>query len=267
MADWCMREPGVELDAVIVRTPWTFRRIRGELRRDGSRLLKKFCQKFLLRERAYDPRDDRTLRALACRERLPGKTLHDLAKIHGFRVTTVADHNSELSESTLTRAQPDAIIFTGGGLIRHNILNIPSIGVLNCHAGVLPVYRGMDVVEWPVLERSDEPLAIGATLHLMDRGVDTGPILLQRSVEMEPNDTFASIRRRIEVLAVELMREGICALRDRTHCFQRQESDEGQQYYVMHPRILAAAQRCLQGCTGNRHADGETQELPPSKAA
>ena len=43
------------------------------------------------------------------------------------------------------------VIFTGGGILGQPLLETARVGILNCHAGILPKYRGMDVIEWPVL--------------------------------------------------------------------------------------------------------------------
>ncbi len=180
---------------------------------------------------------------MAEREHLVAKTLDDVGFIHGIRVITVRDHNEAKAERALQEASPDAIVFTGGGLIRSNILAIPRLGVLNCHAGILPAYRGMDVVEWPVVEGKFD--ALGASLHLMDAGVDSGPILLQQKLDVREGDTFKSLRSRIEPLMVDLVLRGLRGLRDRTLKPHPQEPAEGRQYYVMHPRIKAYAESRL----------------------
>ena len=240
-------EPGVELTDVIVRTPWTPKRIRGELRRDGARLLQKAYKKIVLGEKAYNEGDEENIVSLARRVELPGKTLGDVAAVHGFRVSVVKDHNDARSQEILRQARPDAVAFTGGGMIRRKILEAAKIGVLNCHYGLLPPYRGMDVVEWPVAEHggSAEPPPLGLTVHLMDRGVDTGPILLTRRLDLRPQDTFLSIRTRIEPTSVAMMMEAVRGLRDQTLRPEPQDVDQGRQYFLMHPRILACAQRRL----------------------
>lgn len=238
------REAGVEVVGVVVRTPWTWRRLRDELRRDGKRLLAKAYQKLVLRERAYDPSDPRSLRAMAERAALPGRSLAELTEVIRCPLLAVKDHNERGAEEFLRVVRPDVAAFTGGGLIRPHILALPRLGVLNCHMGLLPRYRGMDVVEWPLLEQPAAP-SIGLTLHFMERGVDTGPILLRRPVAVEPGDTFAVVRRRFEPAMVELMVQGLRGLRDGTLVAEPQQLAAGRQYFVMHDRLLAAAQRNL----------------------
>ncbi len=231
-------EDGIEVALIVVRTPWSLGRIRSELNRDGVRLLQKVRDKLLLTDQT--PGEGDSLKTLAEAGQLAGRTLDDVAFIHGIKVITVRDHNDEKAEYALREAAPDVIVFTGGGLIRANILSTPNLGVLNCHAGMLPDYRGMDVVEWPLVEgRLDH---LGATLHFMDAGVDTGPILLQQPLEVHSSDTFDSLRQRIEPLMVDLMLRGLRGLRDGTLKRKPQQLEDGRQYYVMHPRMKAYAE-------------------------
>ncbi len=142
----------------------------------------------------------------------------------------------------LVQLKPDVVVFSGGGIVREPVLQIPSMGVLNCHSGLLPKYRGMDVVEWAILESKEEP-QIGLTLHFMDRGVDTGPILLRQPEQVQPGDTLARIRRRLEPKMVRLMMRGLRGLRDGSVGSQEQSSEDGRQYFVMHPRLKVVAEK------------------------
>ena len=79
----------------------------------------------------------------------------------------------------------------------------------------------------------------------MDRGVDTGPIILKRNLEIRSDDDLKSIRERLEVLMVALMIEGIHGLCDSSLHSVPQDLDAGRQYYVMHPRLKTFAEGTL----------------------
>jgi methionyl-tRNA formyltransferase len=256
------QEAGVEVVTVLVRSLWSFQRLRSELRRDGPRLVDKVYQKLVVGERSYPQDDTETIAALARSVRLPGQTMTDLAL--GLRVplVTVRDLNDPGAEVALARARPDLIAFTGGGLVRENILSLPRLGVLNCHSGILPRYRGMDVAEWAVLEAGDAPVEMGLTLHLMDRGVDTGPLLLQSRAELRPGDTLAVIRTRLEPTMVSLMLDGIRGLRDGSLEPIPQVPEAGRQYFVMHPRLKAASAERLQRLVAHRFRSAQATETP-----
>ena len=236
--------PGIDVCRIVVRTPWSFRRIRGELRRDGIRLLRKVYRKLVVGDSAYAQTEENIVE-LSVKVGLPRRDLYRLGRYCRIPVSTVRDHNETLSCDAITKAQPDLIVFTGGGLIRDRLLQIPRLGVLNCHMGPLPRYRGMDVVEWPILEHGSATANLGLTVHFMDKGVDTGDVLAQRETVFHDLDTFRRVRDRMEPQMVRLMVETVIGLRDGTVNRTKQRVDSGRQYFVMHPRLYEIAERCL----------------------
>lgn len=235
-------EPGITLAGIVVRTPWSLERIRGELRRDGARLLEKVAGKWLLGEGSYH----RTAGdGSTGREGQPVDQLAQIARRQDCQVVTVKDHNAPKALAFLRGLNLDMIVFTGGGLIRKELLAIPRLGVLNCHSGILPHYRGMDVVEWAILEAGRQAAEVGLTVHWMDQGVDTGPILLPNRVDIQPGETIADLRRRMEPLMVEMVLAAVRAVRAGALNPQPQRAEDGRQYFVMHPRLKACAEKRL----------------------
>jgi folate-dependent phosphoribosylglycinamide formyltransferase PurN len=237
-------EPEIVLSAIVVRSIWSFHRFRAELRRDGPRLLGKIRTKLVLGESALSESDDKNTTEV---ERYAGDDLYEMARRHEIPFISAPDLNDTRVENKLANIAPHLIVFTGGGLIRSNILSIPSLGIMNCHSGILPRYRGMDVVEWPLLEGDAEQTQIGLTLHYMDRGVDTGPLLLQHHETLRAGDTIEAIRARLEPRMIELVLKGIRGLKSDTLEPTPQMVDEGKQYYVMHPRLKEIVERKLRG--------------------
>ena len=246
LAHLIAREPGMELVGMVVRRPWNWGRIRGELRRDGPRLLKKVYQKLVLGDAAFKSSPQRNLLTVAEESELTAKTLQAIAAQAGCTCLTVGDHNDQKSLDFIRAQAPDAIAFTGGGLIRRDLLGIPKLGVLNCHMGLLPPYRGMDVVEWPVLEATTNAPPLGLTVHYMDAGVDTGPLLRHEKFGLESGDDFARIRERLTARMPTLMFDVLSDLRDQRVTPEPQSAAAGRQYFVLHPRLHSVANRRLQ---------------------
>jgi hypothetical protein len=99
------------------------------------------------------------------------RTLREVAKYYGFPVVVCSDQNSPDSIARLKEWLPDLIIFTGGNILRKPMLDLPHLGVLNVHLGLLPEVRGMSTPEWSLLNN----VPVGITIHYVDAGIDTGP--------------------------------------------------------------------------------------------
>ena len=77
-----------------------------------------------------------------------------------------------------------------GTILPADVLSMPKQGFLNAHPGLLPEHRGLDAVCWAL--SNDE--AVGATVHLLDEGIDTGPILIRREMPWEGARTVVEAR-------------------------------------------------------------------------
>jgi methionyl-tRNA formyltransferase len=103
------------------------------------------------------------------------------------------------------------------------VLEIPRIGVLNLHPALLPHNRGWHTPSWAILDRTP----IGATLHFMDSGLDTGDIVAQAALEIRPEDTAHTLYGRLLELEVELFREAWPLLATGSPPRRAQSADEG----------------------------------------
>ncbi len=88
-------------------------------------------------------------------------------------------------------------------LVPPAVLELPRLGVLNLHPAYLPYNRGWHTPSWALLEETP----IGATLHFMDAGVDTGDVVHQRALEVSPGDTADTLYQRLKGLELEVFRE------------------------------------------------------------
>lgn len=91
--------------------------------------------------------------------------------------------------------QPDAIIVAAyGQLIPQAILDIPRLGPINLHASLLPKYRGAAPIHWAIMRGERQT---GITTFSMDAGLDTGPLLLQRAIRIEADDTVLTVESKL----------------------------------------------------------------------
>ena len=251
VAALCRVEPGVEVAGIIVRKILNPARLHSELRRDGVRLIRKIWKKLVLASNDGIANDERGFNHLTDEAGVGSTRLSVFAKRHNIPCIKVDDHNDERSLSGLREMRPDVVAFTGGGIIRKPLLDASGQGIFNTHMGMLPLYRGMDVVEWPILEgRTNDP-GLGVTLHFMDPGIDTGPIAFRREVPIHAGDSIEQLRRRFEPTMVDLMLEGIRAVRDQQLPLEIQAEEDGRQYFIMHPRFYDEVRRGLKRIAGS----------------
>ncbi len=124
----------------------------------------------------------------------------------------------------LTRLDLDFIIAVHFPfIIPSEVLSIPRQGVLNLHPAFLPYNRGWHTASWAILE--DTP--IGATLHFMDEGVDTGDIVHQKQISISPGDTAHSLYQKLKVLELEVFQEAWPQLVSGNYTRKPQDSTTG----------------------------------------
>jgi len=101
--------------------------------------------------------------------------------------------------------QPDLILVAAfGQILRQNVLDMPKFGCINVHASLLPRWRGVSPIPAALLNGDK---VTGITIMKMDAGVDTGPILSQKQIEILPDDTAGSLSERLSRLGAELLIE------------------------------------------------------------
>ena len=99
--------------------------------------------------------------------------------------------------------KPDIIITCAyGSIVPKVILDYPSYGCINVHASLLPKYRGASPIVASILNGEKET---GITIMYMDEGIDTGNIIMSRSIEIEDNDNSLSLSNKLSLLGANLL--------------------------------------------------------------
>jgi methionyl-tRNA formyltransferase len=113
--------------------------------------------------------------------------------------------NNEEFQAQLAAIKPHAIIVVGyGRIIPQWMLDLPPLGNINLHASLLPKYRGAAPIQWAIAKGET---ITGVTTMRLDAGLDTGDILLQREVAIEPEDTAERLAPRLAEIGADLMVE------------------------------------------------------------
>jgi len=118
--------------------------------------------------------------------------------------------NNEEFRAQLATIQPDAIIVVGyGRIIPQWMIDLPPLGNINLHASLLPKYRGAAPIQWAIARGES---VTGVTTMRIDAGLDTGDILLQKEVSVEPQDTAETLGPRLAAIGADLMVETLRGL-------------------------------------------------------
>ena len=120
--------------------------------------------------------------------------------------------NNEEFRAQLEAIQPDAIIVVAyGRIIPPWMLALPRFGCINLHASLLPKYRGAAPIQWAVAMGEN---VTGNTTMLLEEGLDTGPILLQRARAILPEETAADLFEELAAGGAPLVIETLAGLED-----------------------------------------------------
>jgi methionyl-tRNA formyltransferase len=156
----------------------------------------------------------------------------------------VARHDRLGAEETIASLdafRPDLILLVGSDIVPASVLRTPRIGTLNCHYGLLPRYRGMNVAEWAIYQ--DDP--VGVTIHWVDPGIDTGAIAAVEEIQLDPGDDLDAVRSKQQEKSAEMLVDVVRAVARGDAQSLTQAPDEGRQYYRMHPVFREAVDRKL----------------------
>jgi folate-dependent phosphoribosylglycinamide formyltransferase PurN len=167
------------------------------------------------------------------------RSLREVAAVYGFPVVICNDQNSPKAVAHLEKWSPDLLVFTGGNILRKDLLAVPRLGVLNLHLGLLPEVRGMSTPEWSLLQG----IPVGVTIHYIDAGIDTGPILQRQEFpDLAAAESLSDLRNRLIAFGVGKIGEVVAAL-DHGALSAAPQSDlhEDCQFFVMHEWLRARA--------------------------
>ena len=126
-----------------------------------------------------------------------------LALRHGLNVLQPASLGERSVAAAIAQRQPDVMVVAAYGLlVPGGLLGLPRRGSINIHASLLPRWRGAAPIQRALLAGDT---ATGITIMQMDEGLDTGPILLQEGIAINPEDTAHTLHERLATLGGRLI--------------------------------------------------------------
>jgi len=159
-----------------------------------------------------------SLRAVAARAQLAGVvTQPDRPAGRGQRLTPSAVKTAAIElgvrvyeparlrdfAAEIAAQRPDLLVLASyGRILPRSLLELPRLGALNVHPSLLPKYRGATPIQTAL---SDGETETGVSIMLMDEGLDTGDIVLQRQVAIEPSEAYGELHDRLAEIGAELL--------------------------------------------------------------
>ncbi len=235
------RHFGVPVHAVVLRK-FTVRRFASEWHRDGPRLLKKIWRKLILRGDENAAETAVSLTSLLAGLEPEARDVRKRGRELGAQVFEVDDFADVAG--ALSALRPGLALFTGGGLIGAPVIELFAGGIINVHMGHLPQYKGMDVVQAPLLE--GRLASVGLTAHLMAPALDAGPVVTRFSAEPTCYGSLGALRNALSAVMPLMMFDAMLGLFAGRYSPARQPA-AGRQYYFVHPALMPAIENAFSG--------------------
>jgi methionyl-tRNA formyltransferase len=143
------------------------------------------------------------------------------------RVVPPGGCNARAEIDAMRRLAPDAVLVFGTGLLKEELIAAFPGRILNIHLGLSPYYRGAGTNFWPLV--NGEPEYCGATIHFLDAGVDSGPIIAHVRPDLREEDGPHEIGNRTIVSAADMLAQAARAL-ERGDLHGVEQSGDGRLY-------------------------------------
>jgi methionyl-tRNA formyltransferase len=151
------------------------------------------------------------------------ESVEQLARTHGIPVHLTERVDAETID-LVKRVEPDVIVVNSWYTwMPPELYTLPPHGTLNLHDSLLPKFTGFSPVLWALISGESE---FGMTIHRMDNGLDTGDILIQRSLPIGPMDTGTELVMRGMDLIPGALRDALAALESGTAVWRPQNKAE-----------------------------------------
>ena len=137
------------------------------------------------------------------KRRPPPNPSAEVAAARGLRVWSPSSINDPAAAEELGRLRADLLVVCDyGEILKPHVLGRARLGGINLHASLLPKYRGAAPINWAIFHGETET---GDTVFQLTPGMDSGPILAQRSTPIDPEETAVELKARLALLGAELV--------------------------------------------------------------
>lgn len=228
-----LRRSGHCIDSVLVVTPFSVKRFKKILRQRGVQGLKEVAGKLLPCGKSNVKLN--LQKQFLLDNRIPFESLKAWCKANEVSYVVVKNLNSYKSIKCLKASAPDAVIYAGGGILKSSFIKAANQKIINNHSGPLPAVRGMNAVEWSILLKQEPSI----TIHMIDQGIDTGPIISRKRLIISKGETIETIRDKAVISGVLEIVRLFYGLNDINDLNQEKNKKDAlsRQCYIMAPAL------------------------------
>jgi methionyl-tRNA formyltransferase len=144
------------------------------------------------------------------RSTLVAPTVKEIAIAEGIPCLQPERPRGDEFVESIRRLEPDiSVVVAYGHILTAEVIALPRLGTLNIHASLLPLLRGAAPIQAAIRDGFTET---GVTIMQMVQALDAGPILLQRAVPIEPDETYGELQVRLAELGAEALIDALALL-------------------------------------------------------
>lgn len=175
--------------------------------------------------------------------------LIDIAKSDHIPILRFENVNDSRSVSSISEYACDLLVsMSYDQIIRKPLYTLPPLGFINCHAGLLPYYRGRNILNWALINGEKK---FGISVNYIDDGIDTGDLVYQEKFDILLQDDYGSVLKKAHTACGDVLYKAICVIRDGLakptiqkdihpvgfYCTKRREGDEWLDWNLSAERI------------------------------
>ncbi len=140
--------------------------------------------------------------------------LQELGRRHNIDVLFTPNVNDPEFIGKLQKYGADLFVsMSFDQIFKTDIINLPKLKTINCHAGKLPFYRGRNILNWVLINDEED---FGITVHYMDDGIDTGDIILQKKYLITDDDDYSTLLERAYSGCADVLYEAVKMIQNGT---------------------------------------------------
>ncbi|MCK4428340.1 MAG: methionyl-tRNA formyltransferase [candidate division Zixibacteria bacterium] len=134
--------------------------------------------------------------------RLSESPVKKFSKEHNLKVLTPESLKSDDFFCSLEELTPDLSVVVAFRILPERIFTLPKLGTINLHASLLPKYRGAAPINWAIINGETKT---GLTTFYIQKKVDTGDLILQKEIDILPEENFGELHDRMAKLGAALL--------------------------------------------------------------